>query len=152
MAAPITIEVKNGQVIAGLRKLSAAIANPAPAMKLLATTAHREVVRQYRSQKDPQNRPWTPLAASTIKRRRNMRKSAVRILIDTGRLVNSITHEASAREARVGTNTRYAPFHNFGTRRMPQREFMGLTPEAMERTVDRLNEYVARALRESGLR
>jgi phage virion morphogenesis protein len=152
MAAPIEIEVRDGLLLSSLRRLAVEMSNPAPAMKLVGQLAQREVVRQYRLEKDPQDRPWKPLSAATLKSRRNRNKSSIKILIDTGRLVNSINSQASGNEARVGTNVGYAPFHNFGTRKMPQREFMGLTPRALDMIVQRLSDFVTRALRQSGLK
>ena len=47
-------------------------------------------------------------------------------LTDTGRLRGSILFEASRAEAAVYTNLEYAPFHQTGAGRLPQRSFIGL--------------------------
>jgi phage virion morphogenesis protein len=165
MAAPIEIEVRDGQLLSSLRRLAVEMSNPAPAMKLVGQLAQREVVRQYRLEKDPQDRKWKELSAATLKSRRNRNKSSIKILIDSGRLINSITAQPeTANEVRVGTNVKYAAIHNFGAgarssvkthRRfgaIPQREFMGLTPRALDLIVQRLSDFVTRALRQSGLK
>lgn len=56
------------------------------------------------------------------------RKSGARgpgeILINTGRLRNSIVAQATETGVRVGTNVVYAAAHNFGYRQIPQRQFL----------------------------
>lgn len=50
----------------------------------------------------------------------------LRVPVDTGRLRNSIAHEIdeSGLNATIGTNTEYAPFVEFGTRRMRERPYL----------------------------
>lgn len=45
-------------------------------------------------------------------------------LIDTGRMINSITHDSDVSQAVIGTNVEYAPFQNNGTRTIPPHHFM----------------------------
>lgn len=149
---PVIIEVRNGQVITNLRRIVRELNNPGPALKITGQLAVRAVQRNFAAQRDPQGKPWARLSAATIERRRNKKKSSIRILIDTGRLRNSINYQSDSKEARVGTNVLYAPFHNFGTRRMPQREFMGVTSEDETGIVNALNAYVKRVVSQSGLK
>lgn len=74
------------------------------------------------SWKEPARRPgpWAPLAPSTIKR-----KGHDKLLYDTGRLRDSITlGEVTPSSATVGTDAPYAPFHQFGTKKMAARPFI----------------------------
>lgn len=65
--------------------------------------------------------------------------------VDTGRLRNSITYEIGddGTVVRVGTNTQYAPYLEFGTRKMPARPF--LFP-AFEEEVPKFKDRLKRAL------
>lgn len=64
----------------------------------------------FREERSPDGKAW---AARKRKRARNA--DAGKLLRDTGRLANSITGRSSANSAVVGTNVKYAPFHQFGT-------------------------------------
>ena len=44
--------------------------------------------------------------------------------VDTGNLKNSITHQVKEDEARIGTNTDYGPYLEFGTRKMPAQPYL----------------------------
>jgi phage gpG-like protein len=62
------------------------------------------------------------------------RKTDPTLLVATGALRSSLTGEgagepASAVELRFGTDVPYGRFHQFGTRKMTARQFMGLSPD-----------------------
>ena len=48
-------------------------------------------------------------------------------IVDTGRLMNSITHEVEGDTAIVGTNVEYAPYVELGTSKTQARPFLGNT-------------------------
>lgn len=50
--------------------------------------------------------------------------------VDTGRLRNSIATEVDGLNARVGTNTEYAPYVEFGTRFQPAQPYLFPAAEA----------------------
>ena len=70
---------------------------------------------------------WPPLAPSTL-----ARKTTGQMLVETGRLRDSLTssssgdaiREVGAVEAAYGTRTPYAHFHHQGTSRMPRRPLL----------------------------
>lgn len=77
--------------------------------------------------KEPARRPgpWAPLAPSTIRR-----KGHDKILYDTGRLRDSISiGEVTPSSATVGTDAPYAPYHQFGTKKMVARPFIPAGPD-----------------------
>ena len=89
--------------------------------------------------KSPEGNKWAKLAASTIKRKGNNN-----ILIDTNRLIKSLTQRGpdAIREPFAsgnmvglvfGTAVPYAHFHMTGTRHMPARPEVGITEERMEK-------------------
>ncbi len=57
---------------------------------------------------------WTGLSAATIARRRNKKKSSIKILIDTARLKNSHQFRLVSEGVQIGTNVIYAPRQHFG--------------------------------------
>ena len=60
--------------------------------------------------------------------------------VDTGRLINSISHAADSEAAYIGTNVEYAPYVEMGTSRTRAKPF--LKPAATEHT----SEYEAIAI------
>jgi len=89
--------------------------------------------------RSPRGTPWAKLAASTIRR-----KGHDKILIDTGRLIKSLTQRGgdAIREPFVsgnmaglvfGTSVPYAHFHMSGTRYMPARPEVGVTEERLQK-------------------
>lgn len=69
------------------------------------------VQREFRSQSDPYGDAWAPLKAR-----------AGMILSDTGHLRNSVAiAAATGSQIRIAIGASYAPFHQKGTKRMPQR-------------------------------
>lgn len=71
------------------------------------------VQRNFRSEGSLSGAPWKKLSPNTIIGRRQRGKGA-KILRDTGQLANSFTMTFDANEAAVGTDKKYAPFHEHG--------------------------------------
>lgn len=85
---------------------------------------------RFRDGVDPEGTPWEPSA--------RVLADGGKTLIDTSRLMRSITHEASRRELIVGTNVEYAAAHqdpatgDSGRLKRPRRVFMGLSGANMD--------------------
>lgn len=85
---------------------------------------------------------WKPLAPSTIARRRKGGRAGVRdrILQDTGRLKQSfipgrpdnVFRQFGGKGIDVGTTLRYAPTHEFGRGRVPQRKMLPTREQAQD--------------------
>ena len=80
----------------------------------------------FKDQQDPWGGAWQPLAASTIKARRDNGRGGVSILRDTGALLNSLIGSASGNtgEINIGFSDRPATAHQFGTDRIPARKML----------------------------
>lgn len=101
------------------------------------------IAEQYKSQGAADGTPWAPLRPSTLEGRRKGRGSrgSVQPLRDTGTMFQSLTsggargsvRKVSSIEVVVGTKIPYAVYHQFGTRRMPARKHVVVTPHARER-------------------
>lgn len=91
----------------------------------------------------PVKTAWPKLAASTIKR-----KGHDQPLVLTGALMAAMTDhnspdhvgEVTHRGLTFGTDLPYAPFHQDGTNRIPQREFAGMDEPLLDRAIDGLVE------------
>jgi len=85
---------------------------------------------------------WKPLAASTIARRRKGGRAGLRdrILQDTGKLKQSfipgqpenVFRRFGGRGIDVGTTLSYAPYHEFGGGRIPQRKMLPTREKAQQ--------------------
>lgn len=113
---------------AASRRLQAfAMRSFADLMEILGTLVEGQVKRRISSEKtSPDGVPWAPLKASTA-----LKKGSSAQLVDTGRLLGSISHTSTSSTATVGTNVFYAPFQHYGTRHIPARPFMGISEENM---------------------
>jgi phage virion morphogenesis protein len=79
----------------------------------LAEEARTQVANGFRAERDPYGRPWKP-----IRYRQGM------ILQDTGRLRASVATRATAAGFRIDMPVVYARVHQYGSKRMPQRQMI----------------------------
>ena len=97
----------------------------------------------------PDGTPWLPLKR-TSKRRGGSRAKPLR---DTGLLMMSVTangqghvEEITARQLVFGSNLDRAGWHNFGTRTIPARPFLGFSPKLVAQIDRAAADYAAKAL------
>lgn len=101
----------------------------------------------FGSESDPLGAAWPELKQSTIDR-----KGHNRILYDTGRLAASLSSKSgdSIRDIIVepagqglafGTSVEYAPFHQFGTPRMQQRQHVGVSDHVIDVMAERVADF-----------
>lgn len=108
----------------------------------------------YERNRSPKGQKWAKLDSQTVRKRKVNRDGASQILVDTGRLKNSLTSEGNKDSVRrvtkntltIGTKTPYAEFHMNGTiRNLPPRPMMFFPNEdipsfAMTRVMDMLKQ------------
>lgn len=110
----------------GFTELRARLNRLAGGLEPLATRIRARVVNMHQrrvatEKTDPDGRPWPPLAASTLSYKRGT------MLVETSRLLGSFTSTQSGLTVTVSNQAiPYNMFHQFGTKRMPRRRFMGL--------------------------
>lgn len=152
----VKVFVNAQPVVAAMNRLMRDIDKPTPALKLTGIMAQGFVQRNIRSAKDSRGEAWPELAMATILRRRNTRKGSIRPLIDTGRLLNSISYKVSwnASEVRVGTNVIYSAAQNFGypPRNLPAREYMYITQADANRIAARITAWVNQRISAAGFK
>lgn len=115
-----------GNALAQLQQLINTSTNTKPVMNDIGAVLVSRIKHGFRTSTDPWGQGWKPL-----KRRKGQP------LIDTGRLLASMTYNASDSQLVVGTNVTYAPYQHFGFSNgravVPARPFLPITPQ---RTVD----------------
>ena len=65
-----------------------------------------------------------------------------KILMDSGRLANSITFDADNKQVEIGTNLVYAATHQFGRGKIPARPFLGFQETDVERFQEMIAEWI----------
>lgn len=113
-------------------------------------------------ERTPGGEPWAPLSPVTIamKGARSGHVAAhSTILIDTGRLFESLTTPDGTSDTiwitgdrflTFGTSVPYAIFHETGTARMPARPAVGLSDETADQIADKIGEFVVDKLMGEG--
>jgi len=115
MAGEFNITINDKAMQISLKNFSARI-SPAPLLKIAGEVMRGSVERTFRDQGSPAG-SWAPLAASTLKRGKG--GAGRKILIQSGRLKNSLTPEAGAYRIvgnvlTIGTNLVYAQVQQEG--------------------------------------
>lgn len=134
--------------------------------KLIAEQMVTSTKKRFIDQHDPQGNPWTPLSPRTVAKRLGgskaytkkgqLRKSAVRrmaamkILIDSADLMNSIQWNVKGGQIAWGTNKVYGPIHQFGgpagrglAVNVPARPFLGISAEDQDYVIDVVTRFVS---------
>ena len=109
-----------------LEEMRSRIANLRPVMQVAVADTVTLIDDSFDSQTSPSGTPWDGLSDTTIARRRKGKgEGSPRALIDTGRLRQSITGEATDKGFRFGTNVIYGGAQQFGN---PKNRFFGRQP------------------------
>ena len=104
-------------------------------LKLIGIQMQKSTDKTFKEEGRPK---WTDLAESTKRQRRKGPRATRKVMIlqDTGQLKRSITYEVKRPSIIRWGPSRIAPygiFHQLGTRKMPQRKFLGMYPEDQRR-------------------
>jgi phage virion morphogenesis protein len=148
----LTVNDKQFQI--ALKNFTARMA-PEPLLKVMGQVMRSSIERTFRDQGSPAG-SWAPLAASTLKRGRG--GVGRKILIQSGRLKNSVSYQVAGRTLTIGTNLKYAavqqvggvagrrgPFKKKQGRRpvIPARPYLVFRPEDPQRMADAMGRYIA---------
>lgn len=102
-------------------------------MQELANVVQQDIKNRIKVTKTtPDNIPWAPWSASTLRARTKKGNASTGLLFDSGKLFNSIKATSGIQTFSVGTDVKYAPYLNNGTNKMVARRFMGISPQAKE--------------------
>lgn len=93
--------------------------------------------QRFDDKKSPDGVSWKNLKPSTIARKGNHN-----ILIDSNNLHKGILNQVTAHSVVVGTPEFYGKYHQFGTKSMPARQFLGISEQDKEDILDEIQAYV----------
>lgn len=161
MAASINIKADFSPLAEAFRRLAAAGRNLTPAMEAIGNAIVYSTQRRFELGQGPDGKIWPPSI-------RVLAAGKGQTLVQSHRLEDSITPEASARNVRVGTNVIYAAIHQFGGRivakgkalafkigrklilkksvTIPAREFLGIDREDLGAIDREITAYLAGAV------
>jgi phage gpG-like protein len=109
------VQVDDGKVVVALGRFRLSLAQNEELMKQIGASQLLSVRRTFRDQGVPAG-SWVPLAPSTIKSNPRIYGAGHKLLIRSGRLLNSINFQAQPGTVTIGTNLKYAAVHQFGSR------------------------------------
>lgn len=84
---------------------------------------------------------WAPLKFSTI-----FRKGSSTILVDKGRMRNTLITATTASTVTISSAAPYAQYHQSGTRRMPQRKVIEITSQDETWIASKVRELASRLI------
>lgn len=119
------VQTRLNRILGGTKDLS-------PVLRDISGTLVSEFKANFAAQGGVLQKPWAP------------RKKAYAwpILNKTGHLKNTWDKEISPHELVIRNPVAYAPYHHFGTPRLPVRRLVGKTPNILKMVVDRINKYL----------
>lgn len=136
-----TIIIDSTAVQTALSELARRTQHLQPVFNSISEDLENNIASGFRDEKSPDGTGWTPL-------KKPRKSGSSKILNDTGRLKDSFAHVASNSFVEITTDTMYAPFHQFGTRKMVARPFFpsATLPPAWEQDIlDTLNHFLTTA-------
>jgi len=151
----MSVELKikfNGMsnIVSRINKYIDKLDKPTPMFKKMAILGFKDVIDHFDKESGPRGK-WKPLNMATVKSRRQGKKKnrGPKILQDTGVLRNSMKPSSGkirTQKDRVilYTDIVYAAAHNFGTDKLPQREFMWISPRARKSIINVVQQHIKR--------
>lgn len=137
-------------ISARLNRLAVGLGNLKPVMNTIGGIIESSTRRRIAETKTaPDGTPWQGLSAKTLAQKTGKSgKTRGGILVDTGSLMRSITHEASANSVIVGSGMLYARWHQQGAKHLPARPFLGLSETDVRDINEHLDARIAELLKD----
>lgn len=158
----VDITVNSQPLRVALRNFTSRMA-PEPLLRIAGQVMRGSIEQTFRDQGSPAG-SWLPLALSTLKRGKG--GAGRKMLIQSGRLKNSITYKVSGNTLTIGSNLIYAaiqhlggvagrrgPFKKKGGKRavIPARPYLVLRPEDPQKIQAAQERYIAASAAAEGL-
>jgi len=145
----INIQIDKSKVVGSFKKLVSEITNRSrEPLRESAQVIVDESIRNFGTQGFTFGEAWKPLKPSTVKQRRRMGLGARPILVVSGRLKKGVKIKSvDNKKAVVGNDVPYYPYHQLGTRKMPQRQILKETDKAQKAILLIFNNFVQRVIR-----
>ena len=120
----VKVEVQHGDLQEAAKKL----ANPGNLLHSIGQYLVSSTQARIRTTKtDPDGKPWAPWAPGTYLARAKAGTLQGGLLLNSGRLLNSVGYRVSGKTLEVEATAPYAGFLQNGTPRMPARPFLGIS-------------------------
>ena len=113
--AEFKVRIESGKLKVVLGRLRSSLSQNEELMQQIAASQLLSVRRTFREQGVPAG-SWVPLAPSTIRSNPKIYGSGHKLLVRSGRLLNSIRYQTRPGSVVIGTNLKYAAVHQFGSR------------------------------------
>lgn len=143
----ISVDITSPNMTAVARKidrLGIYLGNTGPANKAVAIQLYAWAIRNFDGEGSAFG-GWEPLAESTL--RRKQRSGKEKMLVNTGRLRNSIRTFYDKTNAGIGSNVTYSVFHEEGTPRIPRRPILPTREIVSEIGLRVYQDFVNRGMR-----
>lgn len=102
----VRVELRADEALGVLAAALAKARNPRGLYDAIGLSLVTSTQRRFEQERGPDGSPWPPSIRAQLE--------GGRTLFETGRLSNSITHEATDQGVAVGTNVLYGAIHQFG--------------------------------------
>ncbi|MEM7529383.1 MAG: phage virion morphogenesis protein [Pseudomonadota bacterium] len=102
----IRVDFEEAEALAAIDRIEGGAQETLPLMDAIGVVLVDGTIRRFQAGIGPDGVPWKPSFRAQL--------SGGQTLIDSTRLLSSITHQAEPREVRVGTNVPYALIHQLG--------------------------------------
>lgn len=96
---------------------------------------------QFEQEVDPEGQAWASLAPSTLVRKRKMGYPD-KVLTATGMMRGKIGVSVGKKSLKLINPAPYAEFHQKGTRKMPQREILGIGSDRLNQGIGIIRTYI----------
>ncbi len=167
----IEVKIDDAEIRAALQRLQRRTGDLSPALKAIGEHLLRATEEHFRTESDPDGRPWKPLQVRSYHlgyRKRGKRTHTKRgaltaafqrylarrkILTDTHELRGSIRYQVGATSLRIGTNKPYGAIHQLGGKagrgrkvQIPARPYLGIGAADKREIMDIIRDHLARAV------
>lgn len=115
------------------KKLGGKLTNPQPLLDEVGQYLVSTIDSGFRKEVDPYKKKWQPLSPATISEKER-KGYPLKILTRTGTMRSSVRYVVKNRSVQIVVDTKYATFHQTGTRKMPKRQ---IVPDKLSKTVQR---------------
>jgi phage virion morphogenesis protein len=143
------ISINWGGLQDSLHKAAANIGNTKQLMLEIGMAMKGRTVRRFHAGVSPEGEAWKEIQYTRKDTKGRPRKGKAKPLLDTGRLRNSISVNASVTEVHVGSNVEYARIHQLGGQAgrgkkvtIPARPYLGLSEEDQEEIVNLVKDHM----------
>lgn len=123
---------------AKLGKLVKRGADLTPILRELGDDEITRTLLRFEHGEAPDGSAWAGLKQP----RKGRKGGSAQVLVDTGQLRNSITKQILGGSALIiGSNADYAAWHQFGTRYVPARPFLGVSDDLIQSAQELIHAY-----------